>query len=313
VRELENEKRELDLTVQRRVDAERQQIESRARERSAADYELKLREQEQQNERLRQAVEELKRKSEQGSVELQGEVLELDIEERLRGAFPQDIFNPVARGARGADVLHIIRNTSLAECGTIIWEAKNSKNWSSAWIAKLKEDQRAASANLAVLVSVSMPKDLTHFGATEGVCVCTPQCILPLAGLLRERLEQISFARGASQARKDKTELIFDYVSGDEFRHQVEAIIEAFLGLRKQIARERRAMEKQWKERDKLLEVVMLNTSRMYGDIRGIAGASIKEIPAFELDSDSLTVDGGTQMSQIVDGRDKPGHDGSRE
>jgi hypothetical protein len=167
-------------------------------------------------------------------------------------------------------------------------------------------------------VSITMPRDLAHFGTSEGVCVCTPQCILPLASLLRERLEQISFARGASQSRKDKTELIFDYVSGDEFRDQVEAIIEAFLGLRNQIAREKRAMEKNWKERDKLLEVVMSNTSRMFGDIRGIAGASIKEIPSLELETNPLALDDGGPMSatnlrgleaQIVDGRDKPGHD----
>jgi hypothetical protein len=140
VRELENEKREFDLTVQRKVDEERQRIETTARQMTATEYELKLREKDQQNERLRQAVEELKRKSEQGSVELQGEALELDLEEKLRGAFPQDVFNPVARGARGADVLHIVRNSSLVECGTIIWEAKNSKSWSSAWVPKLKED-----------------------------------------------------------------------------------------------------------------------------------------------------------------------------
>jgi hypothetical protein len=127
VRELENEKHEIDLTVQRKVDEERQRIETTARQMSAAEYELKLREKDQQNERLRQAVEELKRKSEQGSVELQGEALELDLEEKLRGVFPQDVFNPVARGARGADVIQIVRNGHLAECGTIIWEAKNSK------------------------------------------------------------------------------------------------------------------------------------------------------------------------------------------
>jgi hypothetical protein len=224
--------------------------------------------QDQQIERLRQATEELKRKIEQGPVELQGEALEIDIEAKLRAAFPQDIFDPVAKGARGTDVLHIVRNSSLVECGTIIWEAKNSKTWSPSWTAKLNEDKRSSAANIAVLVSVAMPKDFPHFGIIDGVCICTPQSALPLAVLLREKIQDVHFAKGASQARAGKTELIFDYVSGDDFRHQVEAIVNAFVRMREQIGRERRAMEKQWKERDKLLEVVMASTARMYGDLR---------------------------------------------
>jgi hypothetical protein len=141
---------------------------------------------------------------------------------------------------------------------------------------------------VAVLVTVAMPRDLTHFGLVEGICVCTPQSALPLAVLLRDRLEAVYFAKGASQARVEKTELIFDYVSGDDFRHQVEAIIHAFDRMHHQIGRERKAMEKQWKERDRLLDVVMVNTARMYGDLRGIAGASIKEIPSLELDATAI-------------------------
>jgi hypothetical protein len=288
VRELENEKRDFDLAVQRKLDEERQQIEAASRQASAAEHELRIREKDHQIERLRQAADDLKRKIEQGPVELQGEALEIAIEERLRAAFPQDIFNPVAKGAHGADVLHVVRNSRLAECGTIIWETKNAKNWSPAWIGKLKEDQRASAANVAVLVSVVMPRDVTHFGMLEDVCICTPQCALPLAMLLRERLEQVSFARGASHARTQKTEVIFDYISSDEFRHKVGAIIEAFGRMREQIVRERRAMKKQWKERDKLLEIVMLNTVHMYGDLRGIAGESIKEIPSLELDGAAI-------------------------
>lgn len=288
LRELESKERDIDLTVQRKLDEERQGIEAAARQASVTEHDLKMREKDQLIERLSQAIDELKRKIEQGPVELQGEALEIDIEERLRAAFPQDIFNPVAKGARGADVMHVVRNSNFVECGTIIWETKNSKNWSAAWIDKLKEDQRAASANVAVLVSVVLPRDVAHFGIQEEVCVCTPQCALPLAMLLRERLEQISFARGAARARQQKTDVIFDYIASDEFRHKVVAIIEAFGRMRDQIGREKRAMKKQWKERDKLLEIVMLNTVQMYGDLRGIAGESIKEIPSLELDGAAL-------------------------
>jgi hypothetical protein len=304
IRGLENEKRELDLAMHRKLDEQRHQLVAAAREASAADYELKLKEKDQQIERLRQAADELKRKSEQGSVELQGEALEIDLEEKLRSAFPQDLFKPVARGARGPDVLQIVRGPNLVECGSIIWEAKNSKNWSPAWIPKLKEDQRATAANLAVLVSVSLPREIPHFGTVAGVCICSPQCVLPLAMLLRERLEQVAFARGASQARKKKTELIFDYISSDDFRLQMEGIIAAFSAMREQISRERRTMEKQWRERGKLLEIVMLNTSRMYGDLRGIAGASIRQVTSLELDPATLEEPPAMEGLRLRDLRD---------
>jgi hypothetical protein len=203
----------------------------------------------------------------------------------LRRAFPQDIFDAVARGVRGADVVHIVRNRNLEECGTIIWKTKNSKNWSSNWIGKLKEDQREVGANLAALVSMSLPRDVSHFGIVDGVFVCSHECVLPVAASLRERLEHVMYAGASSQARNEKTELIFDYIAGDGFRHQVEAIVDAFVRMRNQIDREKRAMEKQWREREKLLEIVMTNTSRMYGDIRGIAGGAVKEITHLELDA----------------------------
>jgi hypothetical protein len=286
VRALEDEKRELDVVVQRKVDEQRQAIEQSLRQTYAEQSDLKLKEKDQVIERLKQAVDELKRKSEQGSVELQGEVLELDIEDKLRRAFPQDVFNAVARGVRGADLLHTVRNRSLQECGTVLWEVKNSKNWSSNWIAKLKEDQREAGANLAALVSISLPREISHFDVIEGVFVCSHECVLPVAACIRERLEHVMYIRESSQARKEKTEIIFDYIAGDEFRHKVEAIIEAFDRMKVQLDRERRAMERQWKEREKLLEIVMTNTSRMYGDIRGIAGGVVKEIVHLELDAD---------------------------
>lgn len=291
VRALEDEKRMFDLSVQRKLDEERERLEAGLRQTYAEQSDLKLKEKDQHIERLKQAVDDLKRKSEQGSMELQGEVLELDIEDKFRRVFPQDIFNTVARGVRGADVLHTVRNGNLDACGTIIWEAKNSKNWSSNWIEKLKNDQREAGANLAALVSISLPRDVIHFGIVDGVFVCSRECLLPVAASLRERLEHVTYVGAASQSRKEKTELIFDYIAGDGFRHQVEAIIEAFDRMRNQINREKRAMEKQWKEREKLLEVVMTNTTRMYGDIRGIAGSVIKEITSLELDAEPPRID----------------------
>jgi hypothetical protein len=291
IRTLQDQQRDFDLALARKLDEERSQLEAALRQRYSEESGLKLREKEQQIEGLRRSLEEAHRKSEQGSMELQGEALEVEMEEKLRRAFVRDIFEPVLKGVRGGDVVHTVRNSALEPCGTILWEAKNAKNWGAGWIQKLKDDQREACAGVAVLVTVAAPKEISNFGMLDGILVCTPACLIPLAALLRERVQEVAYARGASNSKRDKTEVIFDYISGDDFKGQVEAIIEAFAGLRTQIDRERRAMEKQWKEREKLCERIMLNTSRMYGDIRGIAGASIKEIPSLELASDPVMLE----------------------
>lgn len=286
IRTLQLQQQEFDLTLARKLDAELGQIEATLRKQYSEESALKLREKDLQMEGLKKSLEEARRKIEQGSVEQQGEALEVDMEEKLRRAFVHDLFEPVVKGVRGGDVIHAVRNPAFEHCGTILWEAKNAKNWSVGWIQKLKDDQRDAGAGIAVLVTVAAPKEITTFGMLDGVLVCTPQCLIPVAGLLRERMQDIAYARGASKAKREKTEVIFDYISGDEFKAQVEAIIEAFAGLRTQIDREKRAMEKQWRERERLCERIMLNTSRMYGDIRGIAGASVKEISYLQLDQD---------------------------
>ncbi len=284
-RDLEERQQELDLEVARRVDAEKSRIEEELRRVAAEQHSLKLKEKDKQIEDLKALLEEARRKSEQGSQERQGEVLELDLEAVLEGSFPQDVIRPVPKGMRGADLIQEVRDAVLQPCGTIIWESKNTKQWSPSWIEKLKDDQRAAGASVAVLVSVSLPDGLGSFGLVDGVWVSSIGCYLPLAVALREQLIRVAFARKAAEGMHEKMESLYAYLSGDEFRQRVEASVETFRAMQDQLARERRAMEKLWKEREKQIERLVLNTVGMYGAIRGIIGAKLPEIPALDLDA----------------------------
>lgn len=280
---LEARARELDLEVARKVDAEKQQLEAHIRKLAADEQALKLKEKDKQIDDLKALLEEARRKSEQGSQERQGEVLELDLETVLARTFPQDEIRPVPKGLRGADVIQEVRDGSLRPCGRIIWETKNTKGWSPAWLAKLKDDQRAAGAGVAVLVSVTLPDDVRTFGLVDGVWVASLACYLPLAAALREQLIRVAFARQAAGGMQEKMAALYRYLSGDEFRHRVEALVETFKAMEEQLAKERRAMEKLWAERAKQIERLMTNTVGMYGAIRGAIGGQLPEIPALEL------------------------------
>lgn len=279
---LEERARSIELEVQRKLDAARTEMEARLRTQVAAEHDLKLKQKEKQIEDLRKALEDAKRRSELGSQELQGEVLELDIEHTLQRLFPVDRITPVAKGARGADIRQIVINNQLQECGTILWESKNAKQWQPAWLEKLKDDQRNAGTNLAVLVSATVPEHIRGFGRIDGVWVCDLKTWQALAAVLREQLIQISFAHAANQNLDAKMEMLYHYLSGDEFRQRVEAIIEAFQALQEQINKERRAMTKHWEEREKYLQKVMSSTSSMYGALQGIIGKALPPVAALE-------------------------------
>jgi hypothetical protein len=284
-RELEERQQQVDLEIARRVDAEKSRIEEELRRVAAEQYSLKLKEKDSQIGDLKSLLEEARRKSEQGSQERQGEVLELDLEETLQRNFPCDLIRPVPKGMRGADLIQEVRDGALQPCGTIIWESKNTRQWSASWIEKLKDDQRAAAASVAILVSVSLPEGVGSFGLVDGVWVSSIGCYLPLAVALREQLIRVAFARKAAEGMHDKMESLYAYLSGDEFRQRVEASVETFRAMQDQLSRERRAMEKLWKEREKQIERVVVNMVGMYGSIRGIIGAKLPEIPALDLEA----------------------------
>ena len=251
-------------------------------------------EKEKQIKDLRKALDAAKRKSEQGSQENQGEVLELDIQARLEQLFPQDQIRPVPKGVRGADLIQEVRNAAQQACGNIVWETKNTKNWQQGWLDKLKDDQRTIGAEIAVLVSAALPEDIDGFGHLDGIWICGLRTWPALAAVLREQLLQVAFAHAASEGKQEKMDLLYRYLAGDQFRQKVQGIVEAFEALQSQLNRERRAMEKQWKEREKQIERVINNTVGMYGEMSGILGGSLPGIPSLELDPDPLEANGGT-------------------
>jgi hypothetical protein len=280
---LENRARELDLEVARRLDGERARLEEAIRRGIAEQHELKLREKEKLIDDLRRALEEAKRKSEQGSQERQGEVLEIDIQVELERRFPQDLISPVPKGARGADLLQEVRDGTAKACGLIIWETKNTKHWQPAWLDKLKQDQRVIGANLAVIVSAALPDGIVEFGRIDGVWVASLRAWPALALALREQLIQVAFAHAAADGKQEKMEFLYHYLAGDQFRSRVQAIVEAFTALQANLNQERRAMERVWKEREKQIERVLISTAGMYGEVRGIVGSSLPDMPALEL------------------------------
>jgi hypothetical protein len=285
-RELEERQGELELEVARKVDSEREKIRQDALKAFAEEHRLKDLEREKVIQDLRKALEDAKRKAEQGSMQTQGEVLELDLESQLASSFPFDQIEPVPKGIRGADVIQRVFDSTHKACGVILWESKHTKNWSDSWIQKLKDDQRAIGGDIAVIVTEAMPKDLDNFGLVDGVWVTSAGAAMGLGTALRHHLIDVAFARRASEGKSEKMEALYGYLSGPEFRQKVEAIVETFTTMQTQLEKEKRAMMRIWNEREKQIQRIVTNTVGMYGDMRGIIGASLPEIRSLELDAE---------------------------
>jgi len=282
-RELDDAKREFELTVEKRVQDNLTEVRAQAKREAEESLRLRVAEKDQTIASMQQKIEELKQKAEQGSQQMQGEVQELELEALLRAKFPFDTVEPVPKGEFGGDALQRVVSPGGQACGTILWESKRTRNWSDAWLVKLREDQRAAKAEIAVIVSQALPKGIETFDVVEGVWVVSPRAALPVATLLRHSLLQVSLARQASEGQHTKTEMVYQYLTGPRFRHRVEAIVEAFTSMQEDLDKERKAIMKQWAKRDAQIERVMNATVGMYGDLQGIAGKSLQEIEGLEL------------------------------
>ena len=284
-RELDDAKRELELTVEQRVQAGLDATRQQAKKEAEDEQKLKVMEKEQTIAAMQKQIEDLKRRAEQGSQQLQGEVQELELENLLRSKFPFDTIEPVPKGEYGGDVLHRVVGASGQSGGTILWESKRTKNWSDSWLVKLREDQRTAKAEIAVIVSQILPKGVETFEMIEGVWVTHPRAALPVAMILRQSLLEVALARQSSEGQQTKTEMVYQYLTGPRFRQRVEAIVEAFSSMQEDLDKERKAIMKQWAKREEQIERVMGATVGMYGDLQGIAGKSLKEIEGLALQS----------------------------
>ena len=273
-----------ELELQRRLNQEREQIQNQVKKVMSEELELKLKEKDTQLQQQNKLIEELKRKSEQGSMQLQGEVQELAIEDFLRQTFIYDRIEEVKKGSLGADTIQVVIDDMRNECGKIVYESKRTKAFSREWIAKLKSDQRKAKADIAVLVTQVMPKDMDRFGEKDGVWICSFDDFKGLSHVLREVVIRSAAAKESQSNKGDKMELLYSFLTSQEFKLQINGIVEGFQTMKSDLDREKMAMRKIWKSREKQLEIIISNTIDMYGSIKGIAGAAVPAIDNLELD-----------------------------
>ena len=279
---LEEKQKNMEIEIEKRFLEKRKEIEESAIKKEQEIFDLKTKEYKLQMEQQQKLIEELKRKSEQGSMQLQGESQELLLEEILQSYFPFDIIEEVEKGVEGADCIQVIRNNSDTICGKIIYESKRTKAWSNGWIDKLKADMRNSGSDVAILVTQVFPKDMEKFGEKDGVWICTFNEVSSVAQLLRNGIIKIYEAQKSQENKGDKMQLLYNYLTGIEFRGQMESIVEGFMAMKQSIMKERIQMEKLWKEREKQLEKVLLSTSGLYGSVKGIAGAGVSNIPLLD-------------------------------
>jgi len=292
-RELDDAKREMELTIEAEVQKSLSAVREKARTEVEDGFKLKVADKEQTIAAMQRQIEELKRRAEQGSQQLQGEVLEIELETLLRAKFPHDDIEPVPKGEFGGDVLQKVRGPSGQPCGSILWESKRTKNWSDAWLAKLRGDQRSARADAALLVSQALPKGVETFDYLDGIWITDYRCAIPVAIAVRQSLLELAGARQAGEGQQTKMSMVYQYLTGPRFRQRVEAIVEKFTDMQEDLERERKTMTRLWAKREEQIRGVVEATAGMYGDLQGIAGKSLQEIDGLDM---KLLPEGGESV-----------------
>lgn len=281
---LEEKEKDMDLSFQRKLDEERKKVEEKVTKQTSEEFRLKEMEREKVISDLKHALEDAQRKASQGSQQTQGEVLELDLENTLRNTFPQDTIEPVEKGVRGADLRQIVKSPMGTVCGVILWESKRTKAWTDEWLMKLKDDLRAEKADLPVIVSTSLPKEAENgFGLKEGVWVVSYSLFLPVAIILRKSLFDVARQKALSANQGKKADLLYEFITGNEFKQQVEAIVEVYQEMNEQISKEKIAFEKIWKNREGQLKRLITSTINIYGSAQGLVGKSMPQIKGLDL------------------------------
>ena len=294
--QLQREKEEMEsaimakaeLALNEKLKLEKEKIQKTTDEQN----ELKLRQKDEQLRQLQEQLQIAQRKAEQGSMQLQGEVQELAIEEWLKEKYPFDTIDEVKKGARGADCMQIVHTRESQNCGKIYYESKRTKDFQKSWIEKFKADMREKGADIGVLVTDVMPSDMQRMGLYEGIWICSFEEFKGLSAVLREQIIKIHHAMKSQENKTDKMSLLYGFLTSNEFKMQIEAIVEAFTTMQSDLDSEKRSMQRIWKQREKQIEKVLDNTINMYGSIRGIAGNAIGNIKALELEYSGDIIDG---------------------
>lgn len=286
--EVEEKARNLELETKRQVAEERAKIQEDAEKRIKDEYQLTLAEKEKVTADLLKQIEDLKQKATQGSQQLQGEILELELEQLLKTEFPLDDISPVGKGINGADVIQTVRDPRGQNCGVIIWESKRTKTFGGDWIDKLKDNMRTAKADLAILVSSVYPTGMDCFGPKDGVYITDFANALPIAKLMRLKIIELYYAKKSAEGVEDKKQILWQYLTGNEFRQRVEAIVEAFSLMKQGLDTEKKYFQKKWAQEEKLIDRVVNQTIGMHGDLQGLIGSSLPQIKSLEMDNFEL-------------------------
>ncbi len=286
LREAKEEKREAKLEMEKKLLEEEGKIREEALKKAGEENRLKILEKEKQLQDALKANEDMRRKLQQGSQQTQGEAFELNFEKKLKSEFPNDKISQVLKGMRGADLIQEVWDRNNNKCGIILWELKNTKSWNEQWIDKLKIDQRAVTGDYAVIISETLPPEVDSAKYHKNVWITKQNFVIGLACALRMNLIQIAMAKRASEGKKEKTDMLYSYLSGTEFRLRIEAIIEAFTNMQAEIEKEKRYFANKWARDEKNIRAVIDNTYGMHGDLKGIMGNVLPQIKGLADSSD---------------------------
>lgn len=281
-REIEEKQRRMEITLEKRMGEEKLRIEAEVKKNSDEEHRLKLLEKEKQIEQMKKSLEEAQRRSEQGSMQIQGDVQENDLRDMLKQYFPQDTIEDVPTGTRGADVVQTVRDNFGKSCGVLLWESKNTKSWNEGWIQKLKDDQGSMGADVALLISKTLPEGVSHYELRNGVWVVGYPLGIKLCALLRFHLLEIGKMKTSLQGQDEKMQVLFEYLSSPQFKNRIENIVGAFTQMKTDLEKEKRAMQTIWNRREKELDRVIVNTSGVYGDLQGITGNALSSVEQLE-------------------------------
>jgi len=283
LREARDTESKLKIQFEKDLLAEQDKIKQNAKKEAEEELNLKIASKDKQLADLEKQLKEAQRKASQGSQQLQGEVAELVLEDLLKTNFQFDEISEVPKGISGADVIQIVKNNSMFACGTIVWESKNTKNWTQGWVSKLKEDSRKLKADVSILVSAVIPEDIKGFGLVDGVWVCDVSLAIPLAFTLRDKLISVKNSQEANKGKASKSEIVYNYLISNEFRQRLEVWIEYFKDRREEVEKERAYFMKKWEKEDKNILKVFQNTAGMYGDLQGLIGGALPKVQYLEL------------------------------
>lgn len=278
---LKEEKETYELTIQRKLDEERKVIAEQAGKKAAEEQQLKMREKDDKLAAMKKQIDELKRKAEVGSQEAQGKALEEELQELLERSFPIDKFEEIKKGARGADILQIVHNSTGKECGTILWESKNTKDFQKGWIEKLKRDQQDKNTDIAVIMSVTLPNDVNNFGLYEGIWITDYKSSVGLATALRQVLIESTRQKAISVGRESVKDFVYNYITSKEFMLHIQAVVNSYKQMLEDLEGEKRSINRIWKKREKQIDTVLSNVTGIVGSIQGLVGGE-KALPKVE-------------------------------